>query len=214
MVEGQHVASTMKLVDNAAEQDILEALLERSKPPLPENARDLHYLLATPFRYPPPPWESRFRGSTDPGVFYGAEKVRTAAAELGYWRWRFLVDTVDLDHIGPTPHTAFRARIDTRLVDLRKAPFDRDRKRWEHPFDYTATQDLARIVRNAGLGAIVYQSVRDPAPAWCIAVLSPEAFARPKPDPGMQTWWLHVNRSVVTWRRQQQVLEFSTDCWD
>jgi hypothetical protein len=50
-VEAQHVVSTMRLVDSAAEQDLLEQLLEGSKPALPPAARPLHYLLATPFRY-------------------------------------------------------------------------------------------------------------------------------------------------------------------
>jgi hypothetical protein len=47
-VEAQHVASTMKIVDDAAEQDLLESLLEASKPPLPDPADGLDYLLASP----------------------------------------------------------------------------------------------------------------------------------------------------------------------
>src|SRR2546430_13202034 len=35
------------------EQASLELVLEESKPPLPPEARRLHYLLATPFRYRP-----------------------------------------------------------------------------------------------------------------------------------------------------------------
>ena len=112
MVESQHVASTMKLVDSAAEQDILEILLEQGKPPQPLSTTKLDYLLASPFRYPPYPAGSRFRGSTDPGVFYGAHSLRTAAAELGYWRWRFLLDCPALPQVGPVLHTAFRAKVD------------------------------------------------------------------------------------------------------
>ena len=73
VMEAQHIASTMKLVDDAGEQDVLEALLESSKPALPEASQVLHYLLQAPFRYPPPPGGSRFRGPNDSGVFYGAE---------------------------------------------------------------------------------------------------------------------------------------------
>ena len=69
----------MKLVDDAAQQDVLEMLLEGSKPPLPSSASRLHYLLATPFRYDPRRGGSRFRGATDPGVFYGAQRVRTTS---------------------------------------------------------------------------------------------------------------------------------------
>jgi hypothetical protein len=83
-VEGQHVAATVALVDSLAEQHALERLLDERKPPLPQGAARLHYLLFTPFRYRPPPGGSRFRGPNDPGVFYGADEVRTACAELGY----------------------------------------------------------------------------------------------------------------------------------
>ncbi len=100
MVESQHIAATMKLVDTREEQDLLETLLDRSKPSL-----------STPFRYPPRAGGSRFRSAADPGVFHAAESVRTAAAELGYWRWRFLRDAVDLDALEPVPHTVFAASL-------------------------------------------------------------------------------------------------------
>ena len=81
-VEAQHVVSTLRLVDNAAEQIQLERILEASKPPLPVPAARLHYLLGTPYRYPAPVG-SRFRAPTEPGVWYGAEHVRTACADHG-----------------------------------------------------------------------------------------------------------------------------------
>ena len=213
MVESQHVASTMKLVDSRDEQDLLESLLETGKPPASVDTRGLHYLLATPFRYPPPATGSRFRAYADPGVFYGAQSVRTAAAELGYWRWKFLRDSVDLDRLGPVAHTAFSVKVSTIGVDVRKPPFDDDSVRWLHPTDYLPTQVFGRVAREAGVGAIVYQSVRDPESAWCIAVLSPSAFARKKPEPGCETWYLAVSNDAVSWRRDQQAMEFSTRPW-
>ena len=201
VVEAQHVASTMKVVDNAAEQDLLETLLETSKPPFPEDAGELDYLLATPFRYDPIRSGSRFRGVSDPGVFYGAESVSTACAELGYWRWRFLKDAEDLDKIEPVAHTAFRADVHTASVDLRASPFSRDASLWMHPNDYSATQAFARVAREANIGAIVYQSVRDPEAGWCAAILSPTAFAIKKHHhPSAQTWWLAVHQDQVVWR--------------
>lgn len=214
MVESQHVAATMKLVDSAAEQDQLEILIDQSKPPLPASALGLHYLLASPFRYPPRPGGTRFRAGADPGVFYGAETVRTACAELGYWRWRFLRDAVDLAQLGPVAHTAFRARIDTDAVDLRAPPFDRDAAVWTDPRDYAGTQAFGRVAREAGIGAIVYQSVRDPKPAWCAALLTPLAFAARKPDASMQAWWLQVNRAQAIWRRDAQTHVFDTAPWE
>ena len=91
MVEAQHLVSTSKIVDTMAEQALLEDILEESKPPIPKEASDRHFLLFSPFRYEPrQPIGSRFRAVHEPGVFYAAETVRTAAAEVGYWRWRFL----------------------------------------------------------------------------------------------------------------------------
>jgi len=213
MVEAQHVASTMKIVDSPAEQDILEALLDGAKPQLPEQARSLDYLLATPFRYPPLPGGSRFRTGIDEGVFYGANSVATAGAELGYWRWKFLGDAVDLERIEPVAHTAFGAEVMTSTVDLRRAPFDADEAIWTHPDDYTGTQAFARIARRAGVGGILYASVRAASPAWCLALRTPAGFARKKPLPATQTWWLAVTREGVLWRRESESMSFSADRW-
>ena len=61
-VESQHRVSTMKLVDTLEEQAALEALLEPSKPPVPDECRHLDFLLFTPFRYGAPyPTGSRSR---------------------------------------------------------------------------------------------------------------------------------------------------------
>ena len=212
VVEAQHVASTMKIVDDAAEQEVLESLLEASKPALPDATDGLDYLLATPFRYPPTAHGSRFRSVADPGVFYGAATVRTACAELGYWRWRFLKDAEGLDRIGPVAHTAFRSEVRTTAVDLRKAPFSTETVSWTHPTDYTATQSFARTARAAGVGAIVYGSVRDPQPSWCLAVLTPNAFSSRRPLPTQQNWWLAVHPRGVIWRRDHEVIALAMPC--
>ena len=213
MVEAQHTASTMKIVDNDEEQSLLETLLEGSKPAQTATASGLDYLLATPFRYNPLRGGSRFRAVTDPGVFYGAQSVRTASAELGFWRWKFLKDAVDLEKLDPVAHTAFAADVSTTVVDLRQAPFSADVRAWQHPSDYSATQTFARVARGAGVGAIQYQSVRDPSPAWCVALLTPKAFAKAKPLPSMQTWWLAVRSDAVVWRRDNDSMTFSAAAW-
>ncbi len=213
IVESQHIAATMKLVDTRDEQDLLEALLESGKPPLGPDLAALDYLLASPFRYSPLRGGSRFRGSADPGVFYGAESVRTAGAELGYWRWRFLQDAVDLERLDPIAHTAFSVTLCTKAVDLRLPPFDMDRSVWRHPNDYAGTQAFARIARHANVGAIVYSSVRDSERGWCVALLDAGGFAQAKPHSGMQTWYLAVSRQSVTWRREAAAMTFSAANW-
>ncbi len=213
MVESQHIAATMKLVDNRDEQDLLESLLEASKPAAPRSTGGLDYLLATPFRYDPKRGGSRFRAVTDAGVFYGAECVRTAGAELGCWRWKFLQDAVDLERLEPVAHTAFRTEIATRVVDLRQPPFDVDAELWQHPARYEPTQQFARIAREADMGGILYQSVRDPQPAWCIALLTPSGFAKTKPHAERQTWYLAVSRHEVTLRRDTESMQFDASAW-
>ena len=208
------MASTMKIVDDAGEQDLLESLLEASKPGLPPAADELHYLLATPFRYAPRRGGSRFRAANDPGVFYGAQGVRTACAELGYWRWKFLNDAVDLERLEPVAHSAFRVRIAGLAVDLRQPPWSADASSWTHPSDYGATQALAQTARTAELAAIIYRSVRDPEPGWCVAVLTPQAFASRQPDRAQQTWWLAVQPEAVVWRREHESLIFPTKLWE
>ena len=52
LVEGQYYIATRKLVDSLTEQDVLERILNTSKPAAPmHNVHgSLHYLLFTPFR--------------------------------------------------------------------------------------------------------------------------------------------------------------------
>lgn len=214
VVESQRFASTMKLVDGVAEQAVLEDLVEEAKPIKPAGAKPLHYLLATPFRYPPSPHGSRFRGAADPGVFYGAEAVRTACAEVGYWRWRFLADAPQLARIDPVGMTAFRVQVETRAVDLRKPPFDRDAAVWTHRRDYAGTQAFGRVARAAEAGAIVYRSVRDSEDGTCVALLTPAAFARRQPDADTQEWSLAVRTDGVSWQRGfGETFEFAAAGW-
>ena len=210
-VEAQHIASTLRLVGTLDEQLTLERVLEASKPALPVGASDLHYLLATPFRYTSP-MGSRFRAPSQPGVWYGAEHLRTSCAELGYWRWRFLMDSPALHSLGPSPQTVFRARIQARCVDLTAAPFKRARAQWAHPHDYSATRQFADTARAANVEAIRYESVRDPQHAAAMAVLSPACF-HPRAPTEQHTWLLSVRREAVIWQREGASFEFQTAPW-
>jgi hypothetical protein len=215
-VEAQHRISTMVLVDTLAEQALLEAALEQSKPPLLATQAQLHWLLFTPFRYPPLPTGSRFRGPGDPGVFYGAESQQAACAEVGYWRWRLLQDSPDLDAIDPMPQTLFCTPVNAMAIDLRQAPLAARRKQWMHASDYAPCQQLARQVREAGIALIRYASVRDPDAGGCAAVLDPVAFAADQPAVS-ETWMLAVSRERVFWRKEsifeERVFEFGMGRW-
>ncbi len=210
-VEAQHIASTLRLVASAEEQLVLERLLERSKPAIPADAADLHYLLATPFRYASP-IGSRFRAPTDPGVWYGAEQERTACAELGFWRWRFLLDSAGLEALGPSPQTVFRAGIEGCMIDLTQAPFKRARAQWTDPGDYAAAQGFARVARAANIDAIRYESVRDPEHAAAVAVLRAGCF-KPRKPLEQHTWFLTVRREAAIWQREGSTYEFKAADW-
>jgi RES domain len=210
-VEAQHVASTLRLVASIEEHDVLEALLEKSKPEIPGDAADLHYLLATPFRYSSP-IGSRFRAAVDSGVWYGAEHERTACAELGFWRWRFLRESAALESLGPAPQTVFRAGINGRTIDLTAMPFRRSRADWTDPNNYAPTQNLARTARAAKIDAIRYTSVRDPQQGAAVAVLAPACF-HPRKPLEQQTWFLTVRRESVIWQREGEHFEFDARVW-
>lgn len=184
-VEAQHVVSTMRLADNAAEQRVLEELLETSKPALPAGAQSRHYLLGTPFRYRSP-LATRFRRPHDPGVWYGAEELRTACAEVAFWKWRFLMDSEALAESAlHTEHTFFKAKARGRCADLSAAPWKAAARAWTHQSDFRECQALADAARARGLAWIRYAAVR--TEGFCGAVLKPEALSVPEPFQ-QQTW--------------------------
>jgi hypothetical protein len=195
VVEAQHTASTMRLVDSVADQAVLEDVLEESKPRMAPGTTRLHYLLSTPFRYRPRVG-SRFRPPFDAGVWYGAEALRTAMAEKSYWRLRFLLDSPGTPDLGPVAHTAFTATVRARAVDLTTGPFLRDRAIWTHATDYAGTEAFAAVARQAGVALIRYESVRDPEHAACGAVLTPAAFSRLSPR-RQQAWFIAAARERV-----------------
>lgn len=204
IVEAQHIASTMKLVDDLEEQQTLESLLEGNKPLLRPGTSNLDYLLSTPFRYHPKRGGSRFRSEIDPGVFYGAQSIRTAGAELGYWRWRFLRDSVDLDYLGPVAHTVFCCEPSCRVVDLRRSPFTQEAALWNKSDRYLETQEIARVARKTDVQAIIYESVRDETPAWCVAILNSAVFDGIRPKIDERAWFLSVTQNSVQLRSQHE----------
>jgi len=186
----------MRLVDSLEEQGTLELILEESKPPVPAPARKLHYLLATPFRYRPH-HGSRFRAPLDPGVWYGAEALRTALAEKSYWRLRFLLDSPATPDLKAVPHTAFQAAVrSAAALDLTRGPLLRERSVWTERTRYAATQELAAAARAALVQLIRYESVRDPERGACAAVLDPAVFGRAGPR-ALETWFIAASRARV-----------------
>jgi len=185
-VEAQHVVATMRLAENPAEQRVLEELLEASKPPLPPEASGKHYLVFTPFRYRSP-FASRFRRPHEPGIWYGAEELRTACGEVAYWKWRFLMDSDALRAAAlHTEHTFFKARVRGRCADLNAAPWKKAARVWTHKSDFAPCQAFGAAAREHGVEWIRYSAVRV-AGGTCGAVLVASALALPEPFE-QQTW--------------------------
>lgn len=193
-VEAQHVVGTRKLVDSAAEQEVLEQLIEGQKPPLPAGPafRGLHYLLAASFRYPPLRHGSRFGTRAEPSLWYGAENLRTAFAEAAYYRLLFLEGTAAPLGRLEVELTTFQVRLATpRGLDLRGAA-----AAISSPTDYTAAQALGRAMRDAGVEAFRYRSARDRQGGLNFGVFTPRAFAQKRPTQ-LRTWHCTADRSGV-----------------
>ena len=200
LVEAQHRVSTLRLVDTLAEQQLLEEILNESKPVVPAECQGLDYLLSTPFRYGAPyPHGSRFRraGKTL-GVFYAAETVETAIAELAFYRVLFFAESPETEFPeGAADYTAFSVALEAdRMLDLTAEPLSADDALWSDRVDYSACQDLADVARAADVAILRYRSVRDPAHGANLAVLSCRAFARPAPL-SRQTWKIRLGPDRV-----------------
>lgn len=217
IVEAQHKVSSARLTDGLEEQQMLERLVEEVKPPLPSSCKNLHYLLATPFRYRPYPNGSRFRrADQEDGVFYASEHIETAVAETATYRARFF--RASIDAILPATAvllTAFAIDCATdRAIDLTMPPLS-DFGFWTDPDFYGPCQLLADEARAKEIDLLRYESVRDPAHRANVALLSSTAFADTQPDmSSVQTWHLLIQQgSVRAWREfpANLQLEFSID---
>ena len=204
-VEAQHQVASMRLVrGNLAGQAVLEQILDQAKPPLPKATAGLHWLLATPFRYPPLKYGSRFRRPFDPGVFYAGEDRRTACAEAGYWRLRFWLDSDGLhERTAEISLTLFQCHGKTeQSLDLTRPPLDEGHATWRHPADYSATQALAETARAAEIELLRYASARLDD-GVCLAILSPAVFRGLRAFRGRQQGWTLVilPPNKVVWQR-------------
>jgi hypothetical protein len=206
IVEGQHRVATLKLVDGHEEQEVLEELIDRVKPPLPAGREfaGLHYLLATPFRHPPLRHGSRFGSRFERGIWYGARTVATVLAEAAYYRFVFLEGSAaDLGYVS-TEHSVFWVQVRTSAgVDLQGAAFSGHQPALTSKSDYSRTQSLGAEMRADGIDAFLYASARDPGGGANVGVLSPAAFGAKRPSPRvLPVWHCLAHRSRVIFRRR------------
>ena len=196
VVESQHLFATRKLVDSDEEQALLEELIEDVKPPTGAPA-GLHYLLFTPFRYPPLRHGSRFGTRAELGIWYGSRTRATAFAEKAYYLLLFLEGTsAELTPL-ETDVSIFQAAYEARRgVDLTRGAFARYGALISSPSDYAASQALGREMRADGVEAFVYTSARDPGHGANVGLFVPEALSSRRPSVP-ESWRCLITRDGV-----------------
>lgn len=199
IVEEQYKISTDRLTDGPLEQDVLERLVEEVKPTMPKDARSLHHLLGTPFRYGYHK-ATRFRRANErPGIFYASEHERTAVSEAAFYAMRFFsaapgveLPTTTIERFG----FSIPIRVE-RAVDLTLPPLAEGEELWILGQDYGPCQRLATAARAIDAQLIRYQSARDAAGEANVALLDPGAFQRPVPYPE-RSWHFRFRDQKLT----------------
>ena len=214
IVESQEQVATNRLVASLEEQALLEALLESSKPPLPPGCDKLHYLLSTPFRYPPLRHGSRFGSRFEPSLFYASRTSATVLAEAAYYRLVFWHGMTVPPASGlKTQHTLFGARFRTeRGLRLQTLPFDRFRSQLADPSDYQASQALGERLRNEGIEAFEFRSARDPEGGANVAIFYPAVLSVTRPV-FSESWLCETTASGVDFycADSRQVLNYRVE---
>ena len=203
VVEGQHVVATRSLVDSTEEHDLLERMIDAAKPAAPTEKEfaGLHYLLTTPFRYPPLRHGSRFATRFERSIFYGSVELRAAFAETAYYRLLFLEGTAaELEPID-TDLSAFQIGYRTsKGLDLTRPPYEAKRAAISAPDRYDASQKLGADMRESGIEAFRYFSARDAEDGINLGLFTPRAFSAKRPGV-LQVWKATATRAAVEVRR-------------
>lgn len=204
IVEDQARSSTRKLVDTPSEHEILERLLEKNKPNIKFYGDEaafagLHYLLFTPFRYPPLPRGSRFARKIERNLFYSALDLETAFCEKAYHRLSFLLASEG--NIGGklVDCTVFQIKIITKKgLDLCQMPFLAFRDQISSPISYEVSQALGSKLRNDGVEAFLSYSARSQQNGKNLNVFTPLAFAKnPAIEETFQRFGCYATKSTV-----------------
>lgn len=180
LVENQEQKVTLRLTDNLAEHDVLEGLLDDSKPDGAWHARlqKFDYLLRTPWRYPPLPWGSRFGRRFEPSLFYGALDRIALFSEAAFYRLVFLegMRRPFADRV-ISQFTMFDALYRTEVgFDLSRKPFRKHEAILRHRSDYGPCQALGSVLRERGIEGITYLSARTTDDRLNVALFSPQAL--------------------------------------
>ncbi|MCH9756854.1 MAG: RES family NAD+ phosphorylase [Gammaproteobacteria bacterium] len=198
VVEAQHILNSRDLVDSIEEYEILEALLDNSKPGI--ESKILDPLIFTPFRYPPLDYGSRFGRVFEPSLWYGSQDITTALTEVAYYRLKFNQDSeADLGYID-TLLTAFNVFVQTKQgIDLTKTPFSEYTADISSKNSYVASQLLGSEMRNSDIQAFVFYSARSKDKSKNLGVYTQDVFSSKQNQYtyNQQTWKCVSNKTDV-----------------
>lgn len=200
VVESQEQIATNSLVDDFEEQEILEQMLENTKPVIPSGMKLLHYLLMTPFRYPPLKHGSRFGTRFESSLFYGSHTLATAFAEAAYYRFLFWQGMSISPASGKfiTQHTVFGVKYTTKMgLKLHQPPFSEFEQNLIDPEDYSSTQQLGSAMRQYSIEAFEFKSARDQEHGLNVALISQKSLSSKEPE-HQQQWLCDTSASTVS----------------
>lgn len=199
LVETQEFAATTALVDDLDEQFLLEQMLDEVKPRYRPGSEDMHYLLKTPFRYPPLEYGSRFGSRLMASFYYAGEQVETTLAEVAYYRFVFLSDMVKpYEKAIQSEHLMFTVNVKNQLcADLTDPLFSNFRSQLRQTASYGFCQSVGTwLVEEKGLQAIRYYSARLDN-GTNLAIYEPAAIVSKEPE-NQQRWLCHTKPDKIS----------------
>ncbi|MDF1646949.1 MAG: RES family NAD+ phosphorylase [Legionellaceae bacterium] len=198
VVEAQHILNARDLVDSIDEYEMLEDLLEDSKPNI--EVKSSNPLIFTPFRYPPLDYGSRFGRVFEPSLWYGSLNIITALTEVAYYRLKFNQDTeADLGYVD-TLLTAFNVLIQTEQgIDLTKIPFSEYTADISSKTSYITSHLLGSDMRKNNIHAFIFYSARAQEKSKNIGIYTPVIFSKKQNQYtyNQQTWKCISNKTTV-----------------
>jgi hypothetical protein len=184
MVETQEYAATTSLVDDLEEQAILEQILDDFKPSYADDTHNLHYLISTPFRYPPLKYGSRFGSITEASYFYASESIQTCLAEAAFYRF-YLIDGTEtpFPKMIQSEHSLFFVRaLSNKTLDLTQVLDTDTQQQLSDPQSYSLTQEVGKKAREFGADLLRYYSARSQERGINVAIDNHTIIQSEKPE--------------------------------
>lgn len=183
IVETQEEAATYGLVDDLEEHALLEEIIDDFKPPYTADAAGRHYLISTPFRYPPLNHGSRFGTRYEPSYFYASEEQATCLAEAAFYRFVFFDGmATPFAHTVRSEHQLFAVTAQTECAsDMTTVNEPHALNELTSESSYAFTQTVGKCLREGGTQLIRYYSARCDA-GINVAIDSPAVIVSAVPE--------------------------------